>query len=292
MKSLQLDNNSSQRIYDDYIVRCKKSLRILSEEDREDCLLEINSYIYEYLDDNKLNGKDEIENLLNILDRIGIPEETFKELIASKKIIQAVYTYNPKVLIQALILNIQNGFIYIILSILFLFLTTFQILIILKLIKPDSVGLYVGFQTFFFGFIDSDKNLTEVLGNWFIPTSIIISLVLYFLILFVLQTKGKPTKEMLENWNKDPNNWKWGWIYFNNYGLDCEFRKSNIYNNLYCIVSTNNCIDFKIFKNCINEKNITNIIDLPFVFDYLWTRYYRTMEWSIKSSRNTIKTCV
>jgi uncharacterized membrane protein len=215
MKSLQLDNNSSQKIYDDYIVRCNKSLRILSEEDREDCLLEINSYIHEYLDDNKLNGKDEIENLLNILDRIGIPEETFKELIASKKIIQAVYTYNPKVLIQALILNIQNGFIYIILSILFLFLTTFQILIILKLIKPDSVGLYVGFQTFFFGFTDSDKNLTEVLGNWFIPTSIIISLVLYFLILFVLQTKGKPTKEMLENWNKDPNNWKWGWIYFN-----------------------------------------------------------------------------
>jgi hypothetical protein len=43
MKLLQLENSSAQRIYDDYIVRCKKSLRILSEEDKEDCLLEINN---------------------------------------------------------------------------------------------------------------------------------------------------------------------------------------------------------------------------------------------------------
>ena len=139
MKSLQLDNNSSQRIYDDYIVRCKKSLRILSEEDREDCLLEINSYIYEYLDDNKLNGKDEIENLLNILDRIGIPEETFKELIASKKIEQAVKTFNPKVLMQALFLNIQNGFIYIMLSILFLFVFPHFYLVLQAQVNTEAV---------------------------------------------------------------------------------------------------------------------------------------------------------
>jgi hypothetical protein len=191
MKLLQLENSSAQRIYDDYIVRCKKSLRILSKEDEEDCLLEINSYIYEYLDANKENGKDIVENLLNILERIGTPEETFKELIASKKLRQAVKTFNPKVLMQALFLNIQSGFIYILLSILYLILTAFPILIILKLVKPQNTGLYVGFNSFFFGFTDSRNDVTEVLGNWFIPTSIISAIVLYFLILFILQTKKK-----------------------------------------------------------------------------------------------------
>jgi len=193
MKLLQLDNSSAQRIYDDYIVRCKKSLRIQSEEDKEDCLLEINSYIYEYLAANKENDKDGVENLLNILDRIGIPEETFKELIASKKISQAVKTFNPKVLMQTLFLNIQNGFIYIILSILFLFLAAFPVLIVLKLIKPNDIGLFVGNHSFFFGFADS-KNGTELLGNGFIPVSIIATAVIYFLILFILKTKRQINK--------------------------------------------------------------------------------------------------
>lgn len=30
-----------------------------------------------------------------------------------------------------------------------------------------------------------------------------------------MATDGKPTKETLENWHKDPNNWKWGIFYFN-----------------------------------------------------------------------------
>lgn len=25
----------------------------------------------------------------------------------------------------------------------------------------------------------------------------------------------KPTAETLENWHNDPNNWKWGWAYYN-----------------------------------------------------------------------------
>ena len=26
---------------------------------------------------------------------------------------------------------------------------------------------------------------------------------------------GKPTKETLEKWHNDPDNWKWGWAYYN-----------------------------------------------------------------------------
>jgi uncharacterized membrane protein len=30
-----------------------------------------------------------------------------------------------------------------------------------------------------------------------------------------MTTNEKPTKETLENWHKDQNNWKWGIFYFN-----------------------------------------------------------------------------
>ena len=30
-----------------------------------------------------------------------------------------------------------------------------------------------------------------------------------------MQTDEKPTIETIENWYKDPNNWKWGIFYFN-----------------------------------------------------------------------------
>ncbi len=30
-----------------------------------------------------------------------------------------------------------------------------------------------------------------------------------------MTTDGKPTKETLDNWHKDPNNWKWRWLYYN-----------------------------------------------------------------------------
>jgi len=191
MKSLQLENKSAQRIYNDYIARCSKSLKILSAADKEECLLEINSYIYEYLEANNKNGKDEIENLLNILDRLGIPEETFKELIASKKMNQAVRTFNPKVLVQALFLNIGNGFIYILLSFLFLIEVCFVALIVLKLIYPRRVGLFIGSHSFVIGYSNPQAIETELLGNWFIPAAMIATAVLYFFSLFILKTQKK-----------------------------------------------------------------------------------------------------
>lgn len=185
MKLIQFKNNSAQRVYNDYIKRCRKSIKGLTENDMEECLLEINSHIYEYLEANKVN--DEMEILLNVLDRLGLPEETLKEFVASKKINQAVKSLNPIILIQALLLNIRNGFIYIFLTLLFIFLISFPILIILKLIYPRSVGYFVGDKIFSFGFIGQQQNTTEILGNWFIPTAILTATILYFIIIFILK---------------------------------------------------------------------------------------------------------
>src|SRR5580704_2864555 len=142
MTPLSFKNNSAQRIYNDYIKRCKNATRILSGTDQEDCLLEINSHIFEFLSAN--NTGDEMESLLNVLDRLGAPEEIFKEIVATKKLGEATRTFNPKHLVQALILNISNGVIYIILFVLLLLEICFPILILLKIIYPGRTGLYVG----------------------------------------------------------------------------------------------------------------------------------------------------
>jgi uncharacterized membrane protein len=206
MNTLSFKNNSAQRIYNDYIKRCKNATRILSKGDQEDCLLEINSHIYEYLSANHTG--DELESLLNILERLGPPEEILKEIVATKKIGEATRTFNPKHLIQALLLNISNGIIYIILFILFLFELCFPVLIVLKIIYPDRTGFFIGNDgNFLFGYHTKSisggigagnynmDSSTEQLGNWFIPVTIIIALLVYTGIILLLKSIKKIKKK-------------------------------------------------------------------------------------------------
>lgn len=185
MQSLSFTNQSSQRIYADYMQRCKRMVHILSAEDQNDSIMEINSYIHEYMQNNK--QADELTALLNILERLGMPEVTLKEVVASKKINQAVKTYNLKYLIQALYLNLYKGAVYIVLFILTLLVVTFPVLIVFKIFLPEKVGLWIGGGNFIFGFTSADSGAHEVLGHWFIPVVILITLSLYYLIIFFLK---------------------------------------------------------------------------------------------------------
>jgi uncharacterized membrane protein len=185
MKLIEFKNTDTQRIYSDYINRSKRAVKILSAEDQEDCLMEINSYIYEYIQNNP--QEQELTAMLNILERLGDPEITLKEVVAAKKIDQAVRTFNVKHVMQALLLNLKNGVVYIILFIMALLGTCFPILIILKIIYPEATGLYVGENTFFFGIMSKRDGISEVLGNWFIPVVILLSILFYFIIVFLLK---------------------------------------------------------------------------------------------------------
>jgi hypothetical protein len=202
MKAIPFDNPSAQRVYNDYIQRCRRVTTILSEKDREEVLLEINSHIYEYLCANTTT--DQMEALLNVLERLGAPEETLKEIVATKKIGQATRTFNPKHLIQALALNLTNGVIYIVISVLFLFEITFPTLIVLKLIYPGRVGLYTYPNgSFLFGYHNkalrggigvgsfNPANGTEILGAWFIPVSLLLAGLIYIGIILLLKAVKK-----------------------------------------------------------------------------------------------------
>lgn len=185
MKLIDFKNKNSQRIYTDYLNRSKHVLRLLSKEDQEDSLMELNSYIFEYMQNHQ--SEDETTALLNILERLGSPEETLKEVVASKKIEQAVKTYNIKHLLVALFLNLRNGVVYVILFFLTLLLVCFPILIVLEILFPEQTGLFVGKNTFMLGYTIPDENKTELLGNAFIPFVVVLGVFLYFFIIFLLK---------------------------------------------------------------------------------------------------------
>lgn len=191
MKAIEFKQPASQRVYNSYIERCKRVVKLLSKQDQEECLMEINSYIYEYINDH---SDDEMTALLNILDRIGAPEITLREVVASKKIDQAIRTFNIKYLLQALFLNLRNGVAYILLALMTVLLLTFPVLIVMKLVNPAQTGIWVGPGTFFFGITDNPARFHEISGAFFIPIVIILGVLLYFLIIYILKaiSKKKP----------------------------------------------------------------------------------------------------
>ncbi len=193
---IKFKREASARVYTDYMKRVSRMTRPLSKHHQDDIYMEINSHIYEGM----MQRKDavEIDALLDVLDRLGSPEEVLKPLVAEKKMEQATTTYNPVHIIKALILNFSNGFVYVLFSILYLFLSAFLFLIGAKLICPEKVGLfYKDSSHWTLGIIAETgrENYTELLGNWFIPAMILSAVISYFIITFMMKIKRRLNKK-------------------------------------------------------------------------------------------------
>lgn len=197
IKEIQFKESSSKRVYENYMNRIKKTVRTLPPIDQKEVLLEFNSHIYEGL--ARKNQEREIDRLLDVIDKLGDPEEVLKPLIADKKLEQATKTFNPVHLFKALILNITNGISYVIFFILYLSLFGFVFLIYAKFDNPDSIGLYLKNNSFMAlgklneGYLQN-PNISEVLGNWFIPIMVLSIILSYLLITLLLKLKRSINK--------------------------------------------------------------------------------------------------
>ncbi len=194
MKPLQFEQKASQRIYEDYMKRIKKATNILSKEDQQDLMMEFNSHIFEGL--QSYTTGSEIDNLLDVLQKLGTPEEVLKPLVAEKKLEQATRTFNPVHIFKALALNIFNGITYVIFALLYLFLFSFVFLIFAELWNPSEVGLFMkDGQLLALGKVDGTtaelQGATEVLGHWFIPIMLLLIVVFYVLITLLLRLKRR-----------------------------------------------------------------------------------------------------
>ncbi|SDT60083.1 hypothetical protein SAMN05216490_4253 [Mucilaginibacter mallensis] len=192
MKRIIFNNPTAQRIYDDYFVRVNRCISILSAEDQRELLMEFNSHIYEAT--HTATPENEVDVLMDTLDKLGAPEVVLQPTVAHKKVRQAARSFNPKHVIQAIYLNIFNGLGYFILGLIYLLILAFGSLAIIKLVAPDHTGFFVKDGHYFvFGYTSNlPSGTTEVLGDWFISTVIILMCMFYFFntLLFRL-LKGK-----------------------------------------------------------------------------------------------------
>lgn len=188
LEDIKFSQEASKRVYNNYMKRVKKATSSLSKTNQDDIYMEFNSHIFEAM--RNKSGANEIDILLDILDKLGIPEEILKPLVADKKLEQATKTFNPIHVFKALVLNFTNGITYIIFSILYLFLFALVFLIFAKIAYPGNVGLYYRDASFLVLGISGkakENGVSELLGNWFIPVMLILIVVFYVLITFLLK---------------------------------------------------------------------------------------------------------
>lgn len=190
-RKITFKNPESQKIYDKYLEQIISATKKLSETDRQDILMEMNSHIYESLT-NSSSENNEKNSLEAVLHKLGDPKIVLKPMIAEKKLNQATRTFNPVHVFQAVALNLSQGIMYIVFFILYLFLLSFGFLIIAKILFPSHFGFYyLKGEIFQFGGFVKDQNIIdhEILGNWFIPVTIALAVIFYFLITLLLRLK-------------------------------------------------------------------------------------------------------
>jgi uncharacterized membrane protein len=190
IEPIKFSQEASKRVYNDYMKRVKKATDSLSKQNQDDIYMEFNSHIFEAIQHK--NGVNEIDLLLDILDKLGIPEEVLKPLVADKKLEQATKTFNPIHVFKALFLNLTNGITYIIFFILYLFLFGFVFLIFAKIVNPTEVGFFYKNTSFWVLGISKNTHahgVTELLGNWFIPVMLLSMVVFYLLLTLLLKFK-------------------------------------------------------------------------------------------------------
>lgn len=181
---------NAARIYRDYMNRVQRTTRKMDRYTKQEIIMEINSHIYESFQGESTYAARETEKLLDVLEQLGQPELFLKPLIAEKAMDQATRTFNPVKVMRALLLNLSNGISYVLFAIFYLFLFSFVLVIILKIIVPDQVGIYSDYKNFFaIGMVDGKHQDKKIADEYFMPIMLLLSAVMYFLITFLLKIK-------------------------------------------------------------------------------------------------------
>jgi uncharacterized membrane protein len=192
MKRLIFTNPTAQKLYDSYFKRVNRCVAILSEADQLEIQMELNSHVYEAT--SGVSPEKEVDVLMDALEKLGAPEEVLQPIIADKKLRQASRSFNPKHVLQAMYLNISNGIVYLLLTLVYILIIAFGALVGFKIIFAANTGLFLNRGRFVvFGFTDKvSAGTTEVLGNLFFPVVIGLMVAAYFANTLLLRFIKKP----------------------------------------------------------------------------------------------------
>jgi len=186
----QLINNPD---YIAYMERVRKLIDKLPSKDQQEIQREISSHIYESVIKYPLMPVSEA------LQNLGEPHTYLPEWIVTQSIETASNTFDPIRIIKQLLLGITrhsaHGFKYVLFTILYLLTFAFGSLCILKVISPSHTGLLIYPQGFTFGYNSDIFNAHEVLGFWFIPICVFITVLFYMVITLLLKASVRQRRK-------------------------------------------------------------------------------------------------
>jgi len=186
----QFKEEASKRIWDNYFKRVNRFLRSVPAQQKDEMILELKGHLWESMTND--NAEKEVDRILNALEKLGEPDEFLKPIVADKLLLNASRTLSPKSLILGLIFNFYAGIkrasITLIMGTCYTLLIVFGIMTILKAFFPNNVGLFRNPNGSILLGIDPDMpGAQDLLGYWFIPIGLFITVILYFLITKLLK---------------------------------------------------------------------------------------------------------
>ncbi|TAE84217.1 MAG: hypothetical protein EAY81_07820, partial [Bacteroidetes bacterium] len=84
LKRITFKRAEAQAIYDNYLKKIQAATKNLAHQDQQDILMELNSHIFESL--SQLKNEDEVAGISDVIQRLGVPKEVLKPLVAEKKL--------------------------------------------------------------------------------------------------------------------------------------------------------------------------------------------------------------
>jgi hypothetical protein len=183
---MTIDILTSHSTYIAYMKKVTEMTRDLPKTEQQEIRREISSHLYENLQSSPgLSVEQALENF-------GEPEAYLPEWVILKKMSLAAGSFDPIRIFRALWLGISrhstHAFKYVLFGILYLLTFAFGALSILKVISPSHTGLLIYPRGFTFGFNSDISGSHEVLGWWFLPISVFITILFYVIITLLLKT--------------------------------------------------------------------------------------------------------
>jgi len=197
-RKIVFKNFEAQIVYNKYIKNTKGVIKKLPKAEQEDILMELNSHIFESIQNRE--SSDELQIINEIVDQLGEPKETWSEIGIEKK--STKNKNKPKNLNMNTLKSFAQNFK---LGTLYTFSYTLMVfsigLISLKIYFGAKLGLYYkNGEYFVLGGIDFGDGIYspeyEMLGIWYIPFWTVCFILSCY---FIKELKKKEEKLELKN---------------------------------------------------------------------------------------------
>ena len=193
---INFTNKSSAQLYQDYMSKATALVKKLALEQRQDILCEINSHIFEALQQQlppQLIPDAMPSQLKEILDKLGLPETFIEEMISLTSVAPSIEPSHTSVALLRVPMILTQGIVNVIYYIIYTLMLIAVFLVVAKFIYPRGVGFFYAPNKFFiFGklILQREEALRyEQLGNYFIPAFLFIISGLYYSSTLILKLK-------------------------------------------------------------------------------------------------------